>query len=195
VAIGTGERWATTETISTDTDKVTGPGLVQVYTGDGKGKTTAALGLALRAAGHGYRTYVGQFMKGRDYGELRAAKRLSSYLTIEQYGQTCFVRAEEISEADVALVQQGLLRIAEVLASGDYQIVVLDEICVALYFGLATVQQVLDLINARPTGVELILTGRRAPPAIVDAADLVTEMLEVKHPFQRGIMARQGIEA
>ena len=178
-----------------DEEKLLGPGLVQVYTGDGKGKTTAALGLALRAAGHGYCTYVGQFMKGQDCGELHSAARLSPHLVIEQFGQPSFVRAEHITEADIALVQNGLQRVRQVLASNAYQLVVLDEICVALHFELASVEQVLDLISGRPEGIELILTGRRAPQGILKVADLVTEMVEVKHPFQQGIGPRQGIES
>jgi cob(I)alamin adenosyltransferase len=171
-----------------------GPGLIQVYTGDGKGKTTAALGLALRAAGHGYHTYIGQFMKGQDYGELHSVAMLAPYVVIEQYGQPSFVHADQISAEDIASVQKGLARIREVLASKQYQIVVLDEICIALYFELATVGQVLDIVAQRPEGVEMILTGRRAPQAILDVADLVTEMVQVKHPYERGIPARRGIE-
>jgi cob(I)alamin adenosyltransferase len=171
-----------------------GPGLVQVYTGDGKGKTTAALGLALRAAGHGYHTYIGQFMKGQDYGELHSVALLTPYIVIEQYGQPSFVHADQISAEDIACVQKGLERIREVLARGQYQLVVLDEICIALHFELATVEQVLGILAHRPEGVELVLTGRRAPQAILDAADLVTEMVQIKHPYERGIPARRGIE-
>jgi cob(I)alamin adenosyltransferase len=172
-----------------------GPGLVQVYTGDGKGKTTAALGLALRAAGWGYRSFIGQFMKGQDCGELHSLTLLSPLVTIEQFGQPHFLRLGDPLPEDIALTARGLARIRKVLGSGGYQIVVLDEICVALHFRLATVEEVLGLIRGRPAGVELVLTGRRAPQAILDAADLVTEMVEVKHPYQRGIPARRGIES
>jgi cob(I)alamin adenosyltransferase len=171
-----------------------GLGLVQVYTGDGKGKTTAALGLALRAAGWGYRTFIGQFMKGQDYGELRGVALLAPYVTLEQFGQPSFMRLEDISPADVAMTQHGLRRVRDVLAGGQYQIVVLDEICMAIYFKLVTLADILQLIDERPCGVELVLTGRRAPQELLDRADLVTEMLEVKHPYQRGIGARRGIE-
>ena len=169
-------------------------GLVQVYTGDGKGKTTAALGLALRAAGWGYRTFVGQFMKGQDCGELHSAPRLAPYVAIEQFGQPNLRRLGQPAAEDVALAERGLGRIREVLASGEYQIVVLDEICVALHFRLARIGDVLEIIERRPPGVELVLTGRRAPQEILDVADLVTEMREVKHPYQRGVPARRGIE-
>ncbi|MFH1086183.1 MAG: cob(I)yrinic acid a,c-diamide adenosyltransferase [Chloroflexota bacterium] len=171
-----------------------GPGLVQVYTGDGKGKTTAALGLALRAAGHGLRTYIGQFIKGQDYGELHSVRRLAPLVTIEAFGRPVFIRADQIKPEDIALVQRGLERVRQAVHSGDYQIVVLDEINIAIHLKLATVEQVLDLIQNRPPGVELVLTGRRAPQALLDAADLVTEMREVRHPYQRGIGARRGIE-
>lgn len=167
-------------------------GLVQIYTGDGKGKTTAALGLALRAAGWGYRTFIGQFMKGVDYGELRSVQLLAPYVTIEQFGRPSFVH--EPRPEDRALAQKGLQRCGEVLAGGDYHIVILDEICVALHFRLVTVDEVLALVAQRPAQVELVLTGRRAPQELVERADLVTEMVAVKHPYERGISARKGIE-
>jgi cob(I)alamin adenosyltransferase len=174
--------------------KCSGFGLVQVYTGDGKGKTTAALGLALRAAGRGYHTFIGQFMKGQDYGELHGVALLAPYVTIEQFGQPRFLRLDEISAADIAMTQRGVSRSRQALFSGQYQIVVLDEICMALYFRLVPLAEVLTLLDERPRDVELVLTGRRAPQELLDRADLVTEMLEVKHPYQRGIGARQGIE-
>ena len=167
-------------------------GLVQIYTGNGKGKTTAALGLALRAAGWGYHTFIGQFMKGADYGELHSIGYLSPYVAIEQFGRPGFVH--EVTLEDRALAQKGLCRIREVMASGKYQIVIMDEICVSLHFHLVTIEEVLDVIEQRPPGVELVLTGRRAPQEILDKADLVTEMVEVKHPYQRGVGARQGVE-
>jgi len=169
-------------------------GLVQVYTGDGKGKTTAALGLALRAAGWGYHTFIGQFMKGRDYGELHSVPLLSPYVTIEQFGAAGFVHVKGATAEDMAMAEEGLRRIREAVASADYQIVVMDEICVAIFFRLVSTGDVLDIIRGRPPGVELVLTGRRAPQEILDAADLVTEMVEVKHPYRRGIRARRGIE-
>ena len=175
-------------------------GLIHVYTGEGKGKTTAAMGLALRAAGYGWRTYIGQFMKGQDYGELHAARLLGTddqdrpLLTIEQYGKPSFIHIDETSEEDIRLAQEGLARAREAMCSGGYAIVVLDEINVALYFKLLTVQDVLDLIDEKPPEVELVLTGRRVPDEILNRADYVTDMHEVRHPYQRGILARQGIE-
>ncbi|MCD6518369.1 MAG: cob(I)yrinic acid a,c-diamide adenosyltransferase [Anaerolineae bacterium] len=169
-------------------------GLVQVYTGDGKGKTTAALGLALRAAGWGYRTFIGQFMKGQDYGELHSIPRLAPYITIEQFGEPHFIHLNEASPEDIERAQRGLQRIREVLKSQEYAIVILDEICIALYFQLVSIQDVLQLIEERPPKIELVLTGRRAPKEILEKADLVTEMAEIKHPYQQGIAARRGIE-
>lgn len=175
-------------------------GLVHVYTGDGKGKTTAALGLALRAAGHGLRTYMGQFMKGREYGELAAPRLLGNdamgrpLLTIEQYGKATFLRAEEVEEVDILQARAGLRRAEAAMREGGYDLIVLDEVNVALYFGLLTVQEVADVIEHKPPQVELILTGRRAPEAILERADYVTVMQELKHPYERGIQAREGIE-
>ncbi|HEY76782.1 MAG TPA: cob(I)yrinic acid a,c-diamide adenosyltransferase [Thermoflexia bacterium] len=168
-------------------------GYVQVYTGDGKGKTTAALGLALRASGHGMYTYIGQFMKGQHYGELDAL-RDHPYITIEQYGDVRCIRREEVTPEHVAQARRGLERAREAMLSGRYDIVVLDEVNVSIWFGLLTVEEVLAFIDQKPPDVELVLTGRRAPQEIVDRADLVTEMREVKHYYQQGVMARKGIE-
>jgi cob(I)alamin adenosyltransferase len=175
-------------------DTEAGAGLVQLYTGDGKGKTTAALGLALRAAGWGYRTFIGQFLKGQDYGELHSLARLSDWITIEQFGRLSFVRAGQLRPEDREAARKGLARIREALLGGEYRIVVMDEICVALHFEVVTLAEVLELIARRPAEVELVLTGRRAPQEIIDRADLVTEMREIKHPYQRGVPARRGIE-
>jgi cob(I)alamin adenosyltransferase len=168
-------------------------GYVQIYTGDGKGKTTAALGLALRAAGHGLRTYIGQFMKGQHYGELDAVQG-NPHITIEQYGDIRCIRREEVTPEHIAQAHQGLERAREVLLSGEYDIIVLDEVNVTIWFGLLEVAEVLDLLGERPEGVELVLTGRRAPQELIEAADLVTEMREVKHYYQQGVGARRGVE-
>ena len=173
--------------------KEEGLGLVQVYTGDGKGKTTAALGLALRASGHGMRTYIGQFMKGQQYGELDAL-RDHSYVTIEQYGDVRCIRREEVTPEHVAQARRGLERARGAMLSGRYDIVVLDEVNVAIWFGLLTVEEVLALLDEKPEDVELVLTGRRAPEALIERADLVTEMREVKHYYRQGVVARPGIE-
>ena len=170
-------------------------GYVQVYTGNCKGKTTAALGLAFRAAGHGLKTYFGQFIKGQHYGELEAAKLLQPYITMEQYGRPSWVHIHESPEKeDIRMAQAGLRRAKEAMLSGEYDIVILDEINIAHYSHLVSLDDILDIIASRPDGVELILTGRYAPPEVIVAADLVTEMVEVKHYFQKGIRAREGIE-
>jgi len=168
-------------------------GYIQVYTGNGKGKTTAALGLAMRAAGHGISSYFAQFMKGQKYGELAAAKRLN-LITIEQFGSEQFVHVNKATAEDIRLAKLGLKRAAQAMACGRYRIVVLDEVNVALYFKLLTVNEVLKFIDQKPDDVELILTGRFAPQQVIDRADLVTEMREVKHYFQKGVAFRQGIE-
>lgn len=168
-------------------------GYVQVYTGDGKGKTTAALGLALRASGHGMRTYIGQFMKGQPYGELEAL-RDHPLITIEQYGDVRCIHQEEVTPEHVSQAQRGLERAREVMLSGNFDLVVLDEVNVAIWFGLLTVEEVLALLDRRPKHVEVILTGRRAPQELIERADLVTEMQAVKHYYQQGVVARKGIE-
>ena len=175
-------------------------GLIHVYTGDGKGKSTAALGLALRAAGHGRRTYIGQFMKGQKYGELRAARLLGDddagrpLLTIEQYGKPTFVHANEVTDEDIRLAREGLDRVREAMLSGAYAIVVMDEINVALHFHLLTTREVIEVIDHKPEAVELVLTGRRVPDEILARADYDTVMREERHPYGRGILARKGIE-
>lgn len=169
-------------------------GMVQVYMGKGKGKTTAALGLALRAIGHGLKVYMIQFMKGDPkYGELRAAKNLPNFV-VRQYGRSDFVDRKEPSEVDMRLAQEGLAHAREVIASGEYDLVILDEINVALDFKLVDLQDVLALIENRPRETELVLTGRYAPQQVLQAADLVTEMREVKHYFRSGRKSRDGIE-
>jgi cob(I)alamin adenosyltransferase len=168
-------------------------GCVQVYTGDGKGKTTAALGLALRASGHGMRTYIGQFMKGQQYGEL-IALRDHPLITIEQYGDVRCIRREEVTADHVAQAARGLARAREAMVSGEYDIIVLDEANVAVWFGLLWVDDVIAFLDEVPDGVEIVLTGRRAPDALLDRADLVTEMRPVKHYYEQGVPARKGIE-
>jgi cob(I)alamin adenosyltransferase len=171
------------------------PGLVQVYTGNGKGKTTAALGLALRAAGHKMKTCVIQFMKGEIYyGELGAAKMLTPYLEIVQMGRPDFVNKNNPDPRDVQLARRALDLAKEVLSGKRYDIVILDEINVALDFGLVDLADVIALIDAKPAETELILTGRYAKKEIIDRADLVTEMTEIKHPYNAGVEARLGIE-
>ncbi|NLE45943.1 MAG: cob(I)yrinic acid a,c-diamide adenosyltransferase [Chloroflexi bacterium] len=169
-------------------------GLVEVYTGDGKGKTTAALGLALRAAGRGLRTYIGQFLKGSHCGELDSIAKLAPFVTVEQYGLDQFVRAGDVPLDQKVAARAGLARARQVLFSGEYDIVVLDEVTLSVCFGLLSEAELVELVDLKPAGVELILTGRLAPQSIIDRADLVTDMRQVRHPYERGIQARIGIE-
>jgi cob(I)alamin adenosyltransferase len=169
-------------------------GLVQVYTGNGKGKTTAAFGLALRAVGRGLKVYVIQFIKGGfDYGELYVVDKLPN-LKLKAFGRGKFVTEKPAGKEDVELAEEALTLAEEVVKSGEYDIVILDEINVALNLKLIKTEKVLELIKNKPKHVELILTGRYAPNEIIEAADLVTEMKEVKHPYNKGIQARKGIE-
>ena len=172
-----------------------GKGYVQVYTGSGKGKTTASLGLALRAAGHGLKTVIVQFMKGWiDYGELAGVRMLAPYVEIHQAGRDTFVNRKSPDPEDVRLARQGFELAKETILGRRADIVVLDEINCAMDFGLLPVAEVLELLRNRPDGMELVLTGRGAPQEIVDAADLVTEMREVKHYYGKGVDARTGVE-
>jgi len=168
-------------------------GYVQVYTGDGKGKTTAALGLALRAAGAGLKVLVAQFVKGMKYSEHVSLAKLSDAITVRQYGRGCFIKTDP-EEPDMKAAQEGLKEVKGLMLSGEYQVVILDEANIATSFGLFLVEDLLELIRAKPEEVELVITGRKAAPQVIAAADLVTEMKEVKHYFQKGIEARTGIE-
>lgn len=169
-------------------------GMIQVYTGDGKGKTTAALGLALRALGHGFRVYMIQFMKGdAEYGELRAGRHIEG-LTIRQFGRTDFVDREHPAAEDISFARQGLEHARTIMTAGRYDLLILDEINVAMDFGLIPVETVLDLMKKKPGNMELVLTGRDAPEQVIRAADLVTEMRQIKHYYQKGRTARDGIE-
>jgi cob(I)alamin adenosyltransferase len=172
-----------------------GRGYVQVYTGNCKGKTTAALGLAFRAMGRGLKTYIGQFMKGQQYGELEAARLVKPYITIEQYGKKGFTHVKNPPKReDVRMAQEGLAKARKAMLAGDYDIVIFDEIITAHCFHLVSIDNMLDLIKNKPDNVEIVLTGRYAPQELIDAADLVTEMLEIKHYYTKGVTGRDGIE-
>lgn len=170
-------------------------GLVVVITGDGKGKTSAALGMALRALGHGFRVKMIQFMKGVDnvYGELRASRNLPGF-EIEQHGRSSFVNRRSPAPEDVQMAQAGLARAKEVVCSGEWDMVILDEINVAVDYGLVSEEQVLELIRGKPRWVDLVLTGRNASSKVIEVSDLVSEVREVKHHYRSGIPAREGME-
>jgi cob(I)alamin adenosyltransferase len=169
-------------------------GLVQVYTGNGKGKTSAAFGLALRATGRGLKVYVIQFIKGGfDYGEAYVVDKLPN-LQLKAFGRGKFVTAKPPEKEDVRLAGEALQLAKSVVGNGEYDVVILDEVNVALNLKLINLEEVLQLIKSKPRHVELVLTGRYAPEGIIEAADLVTEMKGVKHPFEKGFGARKGIE-
>jgi cob(I)alamin adenosyltransferase len=170
-------------------------GLIQVYTGNGKGKTTAALGLALRAVGHGLKVLIVQFMKGNaEYGELESARKLSPYLTIKPYGRKVFISETKPDAIDIQLALKGFSLAKTAVENKEFDIVILDEINLAVDYGLIPLSELLQLIDAKPTTVELILTGRNARPEIIEKADLVTEMMDRKHYSNKGVSARKGIE-
>ncbi len=170
-------------------------GLVQVYTGEGKGKTTAAIGLAIRAAGHGLKVFICQFLKGRRTGEFILIKKaLAGQIDIFQCGSEKFIITEEDKREHRETARRALEFSKKALVSKDYDLVILDEINVAVHLGLIDLKDVITIIESKPESVELVLTGRNAPSEIIERADLVTEMKEIKHPFKKGIGAREGIE-
>lgn len=168
-------------------------GYIHVYTGPGKGKTTAALGLGLRAAGAGLKVHMVQFMKGRRYSELDAVENLSNF-TIVQHGRDEFVNKDNPEQIDIDLAQEGFKHAQDVVKNGKYDMIILDEINVAVDFNLIGLEDVIKLIEEKPESLELVLTGRYVHPEITKIADLVTEMLEIKHPYQQGVLARKGVD-
>jgi cob(I)alamin adenosyltransferase len=169
-------------------------GFVQVYTGDGKGKTSAAFGLALRAIGRGLKVYVIQFIKGGfDYGELHIVDKLPNF-KLAAFGRGKFIADVSPSGEDAKLAREALKLATKVVNAGEYDIVILDEVNIALSMKLIKVDDILKLIKTKPKHVELILTGRNVPPKILEVADLVTEMKEIKHPYMKGAQPRKGIE-
>ncbi|MEW6701537.1 MAG: cob(I)yrinic acid a,c-diamide adenosyltransferase [Bacteroidota bacterium] len=171
-------------------------GFIQIYTGNGKGKTTAAIGQAVRAAGAGLKSYIIQFMKEFPYSEIQLLKNLNAWITIEQTGKDDFVLRKEPPPQDEMDKAKLALELAkQKMLSGKYDLIILDEVCVAIYFGLFSEEDVLKFLDAKPKNVELILTGRYCPKILIECADLVTEMKEVKHYYQKGILSRRGIES
>jgi cob(I)alamin adenosyltransferase len=168
-------------------------GYIHVYTGNGKGKTTAALGLAVRAAGAGLHVYIIQFMKGRRYSELDTLEKIPN-ITVFQSGRDEFVSKKHPEQIDIDLAQKGLNHARTILQEGHYDLVILDEINVALDYKLISLQDAHQLLDMKPKHVELVLTGRYAHQDIIKRADLVSEILEIKHPYQQGITSRKGID-
>ena len=171
-------------------------GFVQIYTGNGKGKSTAAIGQAVRAAGFGLKTYIAQFMKEYPYNELISLKHLSEWITIEQFCGDEFVYRKELpNEEELDKARNGLQAARKKMLSGEYDLIILDEAIVAIYFKLIRTEELIEFIKIKPQNVELILTGRYCPEELIKLADLVTEMKEVKHYYQKGITSRRGIES
>lgn len=167
-------------------------GYIHLYTGNGKGKTTAAIGLAVRAAGAGKQIYIAQFVKGMHYSELNSIAQLKG-ITLKQYGRNCFIEREPAPE-DIEAAQNAFKDMAVIMAEKKYDLLILDEITIALYYKLISIDALLTLIKSKPAEMELILTGRRAPDELYDIADLITEMKEIKHYYNLGVEAREGIE-
>ncbi|MDJ0985517.1 MAG: cob(I)yrinic acid a,c-diamide adenosyltransferase [Desulfobacterales bacterium] len=174
-------------------DKNETRGYIQVYTGNGKGKTTAAIGLSIRAAGAGLKVYIAQFIKRGDYSEIKALRRYSDLITVEQFGLGRFTDGKPLPE-DIAAAQKGLKQVKSILASEEYKVIILEEANVAVKYGLLREQDLLGLMVNKPYDVEMVITGRHASSRVIEIADLVTEMLPVKHYFEKGVPARVGIE-
>ncbi|WP_163326216.1 cob(I)yrinic acid a,c-diamide adenosyltransferase [Draconibacterium mangrovi] len=168
-------------------------GYVHIYTGNGKGKTTAAFGLALRASGADKKVFIAQFVKGKTYSEIKAVQNYLPQAEVKQYGKGYFIKKKPTG-ADIEAAQQGLNEIKALVQSESYDLIILDEIFIALHYKLISVEAVRQLITTKPANLELVLTGRYAPDEIIELADLVTEMKEVKHYYKKGVPARKGIE-
>lgn len=166
--------------------------MVHVYTGDGKGKTTSAIGLSMRAVGAGMKVFIGQFVKGMEYSELKSLSKVDN-LEIKQYGLECFIFNDPDKE-DIEAARKGLMEMKDILSSGDYQLVIMDEANIAVFYDLFTAEELIDVLKERAEDVEVVITGRKADPKIIEYADLVTEMKEIKHYYKKGIKAREGIE-
>lgn len=169
-----------------------GKGYIHVYTGNGKGKTTAALGLAVRAVSAGKKVFFGQFIKGMEYSELKSQEFIPNF-KIQQFGKDCFIEKDP-TDADIKLAREGLEVCKEILKSGEYDLVVLDELNIAIYYKLFTVEEAIEAIKSRASHVEVIVTGRYAEDKLIELADLVTDMKEVKHYYMEGVLSRKGID-
>ena len=166
---------------------------IQIYTGNGKGKTTAALGQAVRAAEAGMKVYFAQFVKGKPYSEISMIENRIPEITIKQYGLGCFI-VDKPSLEDINAARKGLQEIEDIIISGEYDMIVLDEVTIALYYKLFSVDDVIKVLQIKPNKTEIVITGRYAPDELIEIADLVTEMKEVKHYYNMGVEAREGIE-
>jgi cob(I)alamin adenosyltransferase len=168
-------------------------GYIHIYTGNGKGKTTAAFGLAMRATGASKKVFIAQFVKGKMYSEIKTVQQHLPSIEIKQYGLGCFIEKDPTPE-DISAARNGLEECTRILTSNKYDMIILDEVFIAIFFRLFSVDDLITLIQNKPSQLELIMTGRYAPLEIIDLADLVTEMKEIKHYYNKGIEAREGIE-
>ncbi|HPW67427.1 MAG TPA: cob(I)yrinic acid a,c-diamide adenosyltransferase [Salinivirgaceae bacterium] len=169
-------------------------GYIHIYTGNGKGKTTAALGLSLRAVGAEKKVFFAQFVKGETYSEVKTIQKFLPDITIKQYGLKCFIY-EKPSQADIDTARKGLKEVSEIILSGKYDMIVLDEANIAIYYNLFTDDELINIIKQKPDETEIIITGRYATDKLIESADLVTEMKEIKHYYNQGVQARKGIES
>ena len=170
-------------------------GYIQIYTGDRKGKTTAALGLAMRAAGAGLKVFLGEFIKEMEYGEIGIIRERFPEINAELFGiEAGCVIGREVTDEDIRAAEEGLAKAKAVLMSGDYNVVILDELTIPVNLGLLQEDAVLDLMDSKPEHVELIITGRDATENMIAHADLVSEMKEIKHYYRQGVLSRKGIE-
>jgi cob(I)alamin adenosyltransferase len=168
-------------------------GYIQVYTGNGKGKTTAALGLALRAVGAGKKVFIAQFVKGQIYSEIEAMRKYLQSVTVRQYGLDCFI-IKAPTQQDIDIAQKGFKEIADIIQSNEYDMIILDEANIAVFYNLFTIDDLIDVLKQKPEQTEIIITGRYAFNQLIEIADLVTEMKEIKHYYTNGVEARKGIE-
>lgn len=168
-------------------------GYIHIYTGNGKGKTTAAFGQAVRAAGADMKVFIAQFVKGKSYSEIEIIKKRIPEIEIRQYGLNCFI-FEKPQQKDIDAARHGLEEVSGIILSDKYNMIILDEITIALYYNLFSTSDILKILKTKPVNTEIIITGRYAPQELIDAADLVTEMKEVKHYYTKGVDARKGIE-
>jgi cob(I)alamin adenosyltransferase len=168
-------------------------GYIQIYTGNGKGKSTAAFGLSLRAVGAGKKVFFAQFVKGKIYSEIEAVRQFLPAITIEQYGRGCFIYKDP-EQADIEAARKGLQAITEIIKSADYDVVVLDEVNIAIHYKLFSANELVEVLKQKRPQTEIVITGRYAAPELIEIADLVTEMKEVRHYYSKGVEARKGIE-
>ncbi len=168
-------------------------GYIHLYTGNGKGKTTAAFGMALRAIGAAKKVFIAQFVKGMPYSEIESVRKYLPDIKLKQFGLDCFIKNKP-TEKDIEAAKKGLNEVAKIITENEFEIVILDEACIALYYNLFSIKEFIDILKQKPDTMEIIITGRNAPQELIDFCDLVTDMKEIKHYYNQGVEARKGIE-